>query len=164
MVPQRYPGVWIYREHVASLLNGRGRALVRGCRTLLRGSGSLASCGVGAADHHLGHLAQVVVPKVGGFLHPEAMAVGIHAVQAEVLPPDPQVEDLGHVGANLRNALLLRRRELGFLALAVGPMELVDHIATGGFESGFQRLAPRNVGLEVAGIVVDQGICVHLLQ
>ena len=57
---------------------------MRGCRTLLRGSGSLASFGVGPADHHLGHLAQVVVPKVDGFLYPEAMAVGIHAVQADV--------------------------------------------------------------------------------
>ena len=57
---------------------------MRGRRTLLRGSGSLASCGVGAADHHLGQLAQVVVPKVDGFLHPEAIAVGIHAVQADV--------------------------------------------------------------------------------
>ena len=65
------------------------------------------------------HFLQVVIPKPDGLFHPQAMAGQIHGVEGKVLPANPCVESLRHVGSNLAESSLFRLGEVPFGTLVV---------------------------------------------
>ena len=110
----------------------------------------------GALRIILGHVLQVLVPEEDGLLHPQRVAVRIRAIEDahEVLAPHPRVEHFIHAGPHPEGQMLL-------LAFVVAPVELNDHVILDLLEGLGQVLAPGHILLEVAHIVMDEGVHVR---
>ena len=110
------------------------------------------------------HGLKVVVPKMDGLLHPEPVTVRVHAIQDEVLPANPGVEHLRHVCPHILEARLLRRRQGLLRALVVTAVELVHYVVPNALEHVLQVLASGDVVLEMARVIMDEGIYFDLGQ
>jgi len=107
---------------------------------------------------------QIAIPETHGFMNPKFVTTGPHAVEYEILAANPGIKDFTHIGPNSLEAFLLRPGELALLTLVVGTVELIDNEMLDFLESFFDAFVSVNMGLEVACVIMDDGINLDLLQ
>ena len=118
----------------------------------------------GPSGDVLRHGLQILVPKSDALLHPEAVTVRVHRVEGKFFLPNPCIEDFRHIGADLGQSFLFISCEFFLGAFVVHSVEFIHYIMANRFESLLQPLGFQDVLLEVACIIMNEEVRVHLLQ
>ena len=118
----------------------------------------------GPSGDVLRHGLQILVPKSDALLHPEAVTVRVHRVEGKIFLPNPCIEDFRHIGADLGQSFLFISCEFFLGAFVVHSVEFIHYIMANRFESLLQPLGFQDVLLEVACIIMNEEVRVHLLQ
>ena len=125
---------------------------------------TLTGSSSGPSGDVLRHGLQILVPKSDALLHPEAVTVRVHGVQGKVFLPNPCVEDFRHIGADLGQSFLFIPGQFFLGAFVVHSVEFIHYIVPNRFEDLLQLLGFQDVLLEVACIIMNEEVRVHLLQ